>query len=154
MSLKITGAKDIERLLYKLPAQMQNRAESTILRQGAKPILKAAKSKAPKGPTGLLKKSMGVTVKKVKGVRSARVGPRNGFIQTKMVKRRKTGEIESQDINPVFYAHLVELGSSRQVAKPFIRPAIDSSKSEVLTGMAKGYERALTNEVRRLRKKR
>ena len=151
--MRITGTREIQRLLARLPEALKNSAESTVLREGAKPVLKSAKSKVPVGLSGQLKKSMGVTVKKVRGFRSARVGPRNGFEKT-IVVTNPDGTQSTKKVNPSKYSHIVELGSSRSAAKPFIRPAVEDSKNEALAGMATGFQRFLTRTITRLRNRR
>jgi HK97 gp10 family phage protein len=96
-------------------------------------ISKIAKSNAPR-ETGLLKKSIGQKVKtypsgNVVGI----IGPRYGFrraVKVKISKRGKRslrlgkkGEEGKRYRNPVNYAHLVELGTKRSRAKPFLKPA-------------------------------
>jgi len=53
----------------------------------------------------------------------------------------------------VKYAHLVEYGTSKMAARPFIRNAIASSETQIMHEMAKGYEKGLDRAVRKLRKK-
>jgi HK97 gp10 family phage protein len=99
-------------------------------------ILKAAKGRVVK-ETGLLRKSLGKKVKVyTKGVGVAVVGPRVGFKQE--VTRRGV-KVWS---NPVRYAHLVELGTGRTAAKPFLKPALDATRKQVEDAM-----KAAINEV-------
>ena len=157
--MKITGLKEIKRALNKLPLELQRTTETVALRAGAKPILTAAKSNAKSSEdTGLLLKSLGVNVRKgrtgaTKGIYTARIGPRKGF--RKVVGVRASGKREGKQIykDPAKYAHLVELGTSHSAAQPFIRPAVDSAKSQILLEMAKGYDKGLARAVAKLRKK-
>jgi HK97 gp10 family phage protein len=148
-NFRIVGAKEIAAGIARLPSDLQRAAESAVLRAGAKPVAKIAKSKAPVGDTGLLKKSIGYTVRKGQGVVSARIGPRNGFARSTTDESGKVTKV-----NPTNYSHLVELGTSRAPAKPFIRPAVDSAKGEAFDAMAKGYGVHLEKVVAKLRKKR
>ena len=153
--LKLDGFEELRLTILKLPLQLQNRAEASVLRAGGVPIRKAAKryAKASKD-SGLLMKSIGLNVKKIKGVYTVRVGPRNGFTgPPKQVKDRKTGNMKTIVPNPVFYAHLVEGGTSRTAAKPFMRPAIDSAQGEVIEAMGKGLEKHLDRLVKSMFKK-
>lgn len=144
--MKLTGTKEIAKALGKLPKELQRSAESAVLREGAKPIAKAAKSRVPVA-SGLLKKSIGSRVRTIKGETSARIGPRTGMKQT--VTRNGRQVIS----DPNKYSHLVEFGTSKTAAQPFIRPAVDSAGGEVIEAMAKGYEKHLTKVVAKLRRK-
>ena len=143
-TVKLVGVRDLSRALDRLPIELQRSAERAVLRAGAKPILKAAKSKVVKA-SGLLKKSLGTNVKKLKGETTARVGPRKGY--SGKVKRGNREVFQ----NPSKYSHLVEYGTSHSAAKPFIRPAVDSTQGEVVGAMAAGLDTHLTKVVRKLK---
>ena len=161
--MKITGTRELQRALSRLPDELQRGAESAALRGGAKPITTAAKAKAPVGTgvhAGLLKKSIGANVKKVKGVTTARVGARKGWrvkVGEKtttsgfLIKKTKTKAVYK---DPSKYSHLVEFGTSHSAAQPFIRPAVESTTSQVVGGMAQGYEKYLGRAVARIKSRR
>jgi len=150
-AIALRGFSQLEAALRKLPRELQNAAESAALRGGAAPIRKAAKGHLSKSKdSGLLSKSLGVTVKKTRrGQKTARVGPRSGFRQ--VVKRK--GKAKPELADPVKYAHLVEYGTSKTQAKPFIRPALESASGEAMTAMAAAYSKHLGRVVARLRKR-
>jgi len=145
-AIDIKGVASIQRALSRLPDELQRSGEAAALRAGAKPVTRAAKAKAPTD-SGLLKKSIGQNVKRIRGVRTARIGPRLGW--GKEVPRN--GKTVFSD--PAKYSHLIELGTSHSAAQPFIRPAIDSTRSEVVSAMADGLDRYVTRAVKRLRSK-
>jgi len=151
INFKMDGFKQLEKSLSKLPKALADGVERTALRQGAKPIEKKAKASVAVS-SGLLKQSIGISVKKSrgganKGNLSARVGARTGF--TKIIGIKDSVPIKQ---NPVKYAHLVEYGTSRTAAKPFIRPAAESSHGEIMDGLAKGYEKGMARTVKKIRK--
>jgi HK97 gp10 family phage protein len=150
-AIALRGFAELESALRKLPRELQNAAETTALRAGAAPIRKAAKGHLSKSKdSGLLSKALGTTVKKTRmGQKTARVGPRSGFRQ--VVKRKGKSKPELAD--PVKYAHLVEYGTSKTAARPFIRPALESSADQALSAMAAGYNKHLSRVVARLRKR-
>ena len=158
-AMKITGLREIQRALNKLPIELQRTTETVALRAGAKPILTAAKSNAKSSEDeGLLIKSLGVNVRKgrsgaTKGIYTARIGARKGF--RKVIGTRSRGKNAGKPIykDPAKYSHLVELGTSHSAAKPFIRPAVDSASSQALSEMARGYDKGLARAVAKLRKK-
>ncbi len=150
--IKITGLKELNKRLSELPKELQKNASMSVLRAGLKPIVRKAKQKAPVGEgatAGLLKKSIGGRVKKVKGEITARVGPRSGF-------RIQVGtKADGKPIykNPLNYAWPVEVGTSTASARPFMRPAADTSDREVLNEMGKQYDKYIAGKLKRLRKK-
>jgi HK97 gp10 family phage protein len=151
--VKITGLREMQRTLDRLPRELIKSSESAVLRAGAKPIEKAAKAKVPVG-TGLLKKSIGNRVKKVDGSTSARIGPRTGFKGRSLgMKKNKAGVASEKFADPNKYSHLVEFGSSRSPAQPFIRPAIKAAQSQVMDAMAAGLDKHLTRTAARLARK-
>jgi HK97 gp10 family phage protein len=157
--MKITGTKEIQQALNRLPIELQRSAETAVLRAGAKPINKLARAKAPK-QSGLLKKSIGINVKKVRGVTSARVGARKGWrvevgekeiTVGKIIRKRKKVKVYK---DPTKYSHLVEYGTSHSAAKPFIRPAVEQSGNQVIDAMAEGYDKYLGRVVNRIKSRR
>ena len=167
LNFKMDGFKQLERSLSKLPKELSSGVERTALRTAAKPIEKKAKASAPTGTgkhSGLLKKSIGITVKKQKkgrnsGNLSARIGIRTGFkvslgmrIARVTKGKRVIGQAYEAFKDPTKYAHLVEFGTSREAAKPFMRPAAEGSRGEVASLLAKGYDKGLARIVKKIKK--
>ncbi len=153
MNVKITGMRELNRTLERLPKELIRSSENAVLRAGAKPIEKAAKAKVTTD-TGLLKKAIGIRVKKVNGVNSARIGPRTGFKGKSLGKRKDKKGVETERFqDPNKYSHLVEFGTSHSAAKPFIRPAIDTAQGQVVEAMGAGLEKHLDRTAARLRRK-
>lgn len=155
------GIAGVMRALDDLPEQFRKSAEKAVLRAGAKPILKAAKSKVPVD-TGMLKKSLGISVHANRsGWISARVGPRKGFksknltgrnrVRATKGKRSTWQERKLADAQEISW--YVETGTPHSAAKPFIRPAIDEAANQVLEAMASGLDKHLTRVAARLAKK-
>lgn len=157
--VKITGIREIRKALEALPKELQRTTEMVALRAGAKPILNAARTNAKSSEvTGQLIKSLGINVRKGKsgktrGIYTARIGARRGFRVLKGIRTKGKNKGKPYFQDPSKYDHLVELGTSRTAAKPFIRPAVDSTGSQVLGEIAKGYEKGLSRAVTRMKKK-
>ena len=154
-TVKVDGIKELRRALDRLPKELQHASESNALREGMKPVLKTARGIAPV-QDGLLKKAIGLTVRKGKNGVTARVGARTGFkgrsLGFKMVKRGKNkGKMTERFQDPSKYSHLVEFGTSHSAAKPFIRPAVESNTSAISDGIAKGYEKGLEKAIAKVR---
>jgi HK97 gp10 family phage protein len=134
----IRGAKEMNELLNKLGPQVASRVADQALRAGAKPIVDEAKRLVP--------------------VRSGRL--RDSIIAQ---RQRRTGEDERVILigfdkdapgSPSSRAHLVEFGTARTAAKPFMRPALDSQAANALGEMGKVLARGITREARKLAKPR
>jgi len=141
--IKIDGIEELQRALGKLPKELINKAEKAAVRGGAFLISRAAKAKAPVA-SGHLKKAIGISVKTIKGKTTARIGAKS---DRKTVTRYGKQVIS----NPANYAHLVEYGSANQPAKPFIRPAVETTKDEVLGAMTKSFNTHLGKVVSKIR---
>lgn len=151
VSIALDGLRAMESRLAALGPELQKAAEKAVLRAGAVPIRKAAKRFAKNSKdTGLLMQSISLSVKKTKGVTSARVGPRRGMRKKVTRTNPTTGATYEEMADPNNYSHLVEYGTSHSAAKPFIRPAIDSAQDEVLSAMAAGLDKHLTRVAARL----
>lgn len=160
ISGKLDGMKQSLASLAGLGRTVRNQILRKALDKATQPMLKRAKQLAPRGPTGLLRKSLGRKIKTYRrsGVVVAILGPRKGF--------RKV--VNGKPVDPVRYAHLVELGRGavavkkarilssgtkvfgRRVrpapAKPFLKPAFQQGKKAaeaIIIGI-------IWNEVRKL----
>lgn len=147
---RILGLKEIKRRIEALPKELQKKAYRSALSSGARVIAKAAKRKAPEGDERLLKKSIGIkylpatTRSQALGI----IGPRRGFKGApKVVTDRKTGQKKTVTPDPVRYAHLVEKGTRHSAAKPFLRPAMIETQSEVFMKMSAMIDRAIAREI-------
>ena len=155
-SIKIDGAslKGVLRALEKLPKELQKNAEKSVIRAGAKPILKAARARVPVD-TGNLKKSLSVSIQSSKsGWVGARIGPRSGFKSkrgTLTGRRRDKGKGKVADAPEI--AFYIETGTPKMAAQPFIRPAIESAKGEVIGAMESGLSGYLTKAAARVASK-
>lgn len=149
-TLQIHGTAALIKTLNGLPDRLKKSGEKAALRAGGAPIRKAAKTNAKKSKdTGLLMRSIGLNVKTVQGFTSVRIGPRKGFRQAVERTDKVTGKKRVEMADPSNYSHLVEYGTSHSAAKPFIRPAVDSAKGEVLSAMATGLSKHLARAAKK-----
>lgn len=88
---------------------------------------------------GFLAKSIGVKVKTYSERKSAVavVGPRSKW--QKVVAGRL--------YRPSYYAHLVENATTHSKAKPFLKPAFDSTKDQYLSTLADAIKRGISTEL-------
>lgn len=153
-SVKLTGIKELETALLKLSPELARIVEADVLREGMKPVRKAAQGRAAAiSDTGLLAKSIGLNVRRIRrklqyqNRYTARVGARTGFRTTVTRKGKKKPEIA----DPSKYAHLVEFGTSHSPAKPVIVPALLESEGAIMDAMARGYDKGMTKVIRKIR---
>ena len=127
----ITGAKELERLLKKLPGKLAERELTSAARAGANVIRKEARARAPRGSDpsaasqkfGSLRKNIRVTrVKKTS--RSVEMAIHNG---------------------KAFWGGFLEWGTKNIAARPWMTPAFDTSAQPALTKvgerLGKGIEK-------------
>lgn len=147
------GLGEVKRNLGKLSEAVRGKAEKAVLRAGAAPVRKAARRYAlASQDSGLLRKALGSKVKTVRGKTTARIGVRGGFRGEVLRTDARTGKKRRVMANPVKYAHLVEYGTAHSAAKPFMVPAIEETKGQVVDAMAKGLEKHVSRTVERMRR--
>ncbi len=161
---KLTGFKELDRKLRKLPEKVHKKVMRQSVRAASKPMVKTARAKVPRR-TGQLRKSLGVKVKRYGGTFVAILGPRSGF----------SGEHEGRSVDPVKYAHLVELGVAPHAIVPrtvggllyvdgvwlprvehpgleptgFFQKAFDTQKGAALAAMKKKLRDGITREAKK-----
>jgi len=159
LSVKLTGATELQRAMDLLPNKLRNRVVPAALRAAGAPIRTKARALVPRDE-GDLRKSIGTKLarKRRQTTRLLLVGARDRLTIGKDGKRK----------NPAKYAHLVEfgtlphkitakggwlaLGGAFQTIikevdhpgakkKPFMRPAYNSGKAEAIKRFqVKGWE--------------
>lgn len=126
--------KQLLRALEKLPINIQKNVMVGATRASAKVVSDEAKRLVPID-NGRLKKSIGVIKRKTrKGITTFSVSPRKG------------GKSDA------FYGRFIELGTSKMIAKPFLRPALEKSVDETLKASKKYIQERLPKEVAKARK--
>ena len=144
---QIIGAAELARALRLLPKEMQAKVVPVAARAGAnllrREIRKRIPVRAEPGAKHISRGGSGGTREPGFAKRSIRVqrikqAPRN-VIRFAIGPSRKA-----------FYLKFLEFGTSRQRARPMIRPAIAAAGLEVNNEAAKGLARGITNQAKRL----
>lgn len=148
MIAKIKGMRELQRMLKKVPAKIQNKASRAAVREASTPMLRDVRRRAK---TAIRSRSLGKSIgRRIKtyrrnGVTVAVIGPRLDFVSPSGTKIARL-------------AHLIEFGTARRFqrktkrttgfmrASPFLRPAFDSHKREYV----KLYSARMAREVTRL----
>ncbi len=125
INFKITGAREMEKLLLQLGPRVANKVGQKAVNAGARVIAKEAKNLVPVR-TGALRKGITVIVGKAR----------------KMSERVAIVTVKG---TAGWRAHLTEYGADGSPKKPFLRPALDKRAGEALNKMgevlAEGIER-------------
>ena len=129
VSVKIEGADEIAKALREMDQTLRKRAYRSALNAGANVVLKKAQARVPVRE-GTLKKALTKRVSVTNNSHSAGVGWTHG----------------TDAKHDAWYGHIVEYGSVNYEARPFVRPALDESESEII----KIYEEALNKAIDRL----
>lgn len=97
------------------------------VKAGAKLVQQRAKANAARR-SGALRQSIGT--KAVKGSRGKTLALAIVGARAKVVRQYK-----GRAVKPSKYAHLVERGTVRSAARPFLKPALDSQKTQISRAM-------------------
>lgn len=123
MSFRVDGLLQLDRQLHSLPTHVAGKALAASVRAGARVVRGAVRDKAPVD-TGALRANLYVANKRTgnDAEKTVLVGVRN----------RKT-----------FYWRLVEFGTRKMAARPFLRPAFDGCEHEAVSAMTDKLEQRL-----------
>jgi len=134
--------RDIMKTLAKLPIDVR-KERKRILRKAAKPLVAMAQTKAP-----IMRSRRQVTIT-LKDGSKLKYYPNNlrlairvldfrksadVFVGPKVTRRRKAGEEYGRSGNKVdaFYAAMIEHGTRNMTARPYMRPAYEGTKGQVI----------------------
>lgn len=146
-NLRFEGAAGLRDILDALPGKLGRQKVGEILRKAEKPLIAAAKAKAPKGNGDLIKSIGGIAGRGGGRGEQRYVGPRRG------------------GANKGYAGHLVEYGTGPRKqkdgtntgsmpAQPYMRPAYEETKDqivqiisdEVAAVIADGFKAATRNK--------
>lgn len=178
IGFKLTNFQEMRNLLKGLPASVESRVMGDAVKIASKHIVTAAKQHAPVR-SGALRRSIISIVKRYpkSGKIIAIIGPDKTYYNGG--KRIKKGESRRGLDRPANYAHLVEFGhfsaaatgqsvkaskgttrrkgtfreKSFIPAKPFLRPAILGAGPAAERDLARGIEKGMEREIKRLASK-
>lgn len=133
----IEASVDTTQLLQALkqfPINIQNNVLTGAVRAGCKPIVDEAKANVPKD-TRNLEKSIGTVKRKTKDKSIARFS----------VTPRRGGKHDG------FYAHMIEFGTSKMPAAPFMRPAFENQSDQSIKAAKEYIAKRIDKEVEKAR---
>jgi HK97 gp10 family phage protein len=127
--------------IEKIPMALRDDVRKKILRKAAQPIIQTARSKVPT-KTGNLKKSIGILpIDKSKNIF---VGPRSRILKSKT--NGFYGRMVEYGVGLGKGSHLA--GQSTSYAKPFLRPAYEQTKTQVMQIIIDGVRDALAKHLK------
>lgn len=134
---RITGAREMENLLRQLPDYIAKKTLTKALREAAQPILDEARTLAPVG-----KESKGrVRLRRTKRgkVSISNYGKLKPSLKIVTVPARLTAysATVAVTVGKAFWGMFVEFGTRHMSARPFMRPAFETRKSEALNRLGK-----------------
>jgi len=135
VNVEIKGVKELLHSLKQFPQNIQKNVITGAIRAGCKPIVNSAKSYVPVD-SGNLKKSIGIVKRKSRDKTKIRFS----------VTPRRKGKYDG------FYAHIVEFGTSKMAAQPFMRPAYESQDNESIDEVKKYMAKRIDKEILKARK--
>ncbi len=163
MNATIEGLPAVLKRLKGIEEKVKKKATKAAVHQGGKVVLAEAKSRVRR-VSGLLYKAMGQKVKTFRGngVSVSIIGPRAGF---KVIRDKQTGKIVGRVQtkfsrlvgtkngkpvyeNPTQYSHLVEKGTRRSRAFPFLAVALESKKDAATQAMANVLSNAIEDAAK------
>lgn len=124
----VEGAKELDKVLASLPQAAAKQQLKAALRIAGKPVVKAARAKAPKD-TGAMAKSIKLRV---------------------MTRTRVPAAVSIGPDSDHYYGMFLERGTSKIAAKPFLRPAWDAHKVSVAKNFSLSMWQALERFSKRL----
>lgn len=137
--MTVEGLRELEKALADLPKSTARSAIRRALRSAAEPLVNAAQENAPK-LTGELEKSIIVGTRLTK--RQARAARKEG---------KYFSEIHVGTSNPAGVPQ--EFGTFKEGAQPFMRPAWDGTKDQVLDGIKDSLAEEIEKARARLARK-
>lgn len=135
----VVGFGSIRKDLSELPAKLANKHVRRGVYAGASVIRDYAKKRVEVDTAALRDALVAQSNKSKKGEISASVG----------VKRITYKRGEKEGKTPRRYAHLVEFGTVKTHARPFLRPAMDATPDAVIEAVATKIRQGLAEEVKK-----
>ena len=112
-NIELSGVDEILNRLQQIGANV-SRLENQALRNAAEPVLEDAKANAPVR-TGKLKEGLKISsIKTKEGMKYVLVG------------------VDKSDNSKIFYGKFVEFGTTKMSARPFLGPAYEKNKREIV----------------------
>lgn len=125
LTVKVTGAEELRRNLAKLGKAFTRPLAEADLMVAVQPMVDAARANVPLGPPSIhLRDNVG-----------AAPDP-DGANAHRWIAAVKIGALKTPVIGEIFYGRFLELGTVKQSARPWLRPAYDRLRDVVVKRLA------------------
>lgn len=135
LRLELKGDKKLRRALKKLPAKVQRKVTRQAVSAGATPITKEMRRRAPV--------ATGATQLSIR--RKTKTDKKTGTIFAIIGADTRVRQTTPREHVPARIVHILEKGSIRMAARPFMRPAFEAKQSEaeakIRAKLGQGIER-------------
>lgn len=146
---EIKGLKELSKALKDFPKNVQNNILTSAIRSGATTIQKEAKNNVAVD-TGLLKKSIIVKRRRSKKeIIKFSIGIRRIKDAREWFEKKQNSKYFKEKPKDAYYAHMVEFGTSKMEAKPFMRIALEAKAEEVIGEVRKKMQQRIDKEIQR-----
>lgn len=148
------GFRAVQQALKELPTTIQKKVITGATRAGASVIAKEAKRLAPVD-TGTLKLSIGVAKAKK---RDTDLNHIKFFVVPKSkVRRTVKAKVDGKNAKIkatayTYHAHFLEFGTEKMAPQPFLRPAVDSTKAEVVQAFQAYAHKRIDKEIEKMKR--
>ena len=141
----VRGLRELQAAMHALPKKLDRRILNSALMAGARPMVRDAKAKVPVD-TGALKS----------GIRAKPVKPteHTATIHVGIGKARQSRAEKAAGAKRYtpWYGRLVEFGTSKMSARPFLRPAFERNKSSSVEIIKKQLAKRIEAEAEKLKR--
>jgi HK97 gp10 family phage protein len=149
---KIRFVSDPVKVADNLKTSLKKRGMKRAVKQAVQPVLAAVKSEAQTVQRyGFLQKSIGLKVVAYPNGAAGIVGPRSKSSYTKGSYTRGKRKGEGRKFQPSKYAHLVEKGTKRSRARPFLQPALDRTKAGYMATVGTLIQQEIDKELSKVK---
>src|SRR5262249_16841850 len=140
VSVKVTGLKELQAALENIPRNIARRLLREVLRKAAGIWREEMSLRAPR----LSEVKLATNAKNVRipGDLARHIG-----MKVK-VNSGLEGEVQVGPVKRVFWALFLEFGTRKQSARPFIRPAFEAKRGDVLTRFIEEGKKIVAEETR------
>jgi HK97 gp10 family phage protein len=159
ITVQITGLKELQNALNQLPKEIQGRPLRSAVSAAAKVIVDDVKARVPVGETGNLK----TAVYRYRSRRNSATGRETFFVGIRQGKaqfkdtayNRRKGRVGKsyKTQGEAYYWRFLEFGTAKMAAKPFLRPAFESSKSKAVEVIKQRLGKAIETQAKKLARK-
>lgn len=148
ITVRVEGLTELRKALLELPKELQRGPLRSAVSAGAKVIQQQAIANAPED-TGVLKRAIYRTRSR-SGSSPVQemhvVGWRSGWKY--QARRTKKGKLTTN--RDAWYGRFIEFGTSKMAARPFLRPAFDTTKERAVVAIVEKLRAAIARAAAKL----